>query len=79
MNDLKSEINYSIHPSVTTGKVWISTSTEVRNVNIYNVQGALQMSRTNTAEIDAAQLSSGMYLMEIVTDEGKAIEKFVKR
>ena len=37
------------------------------------------MSRTNTAEIDAAQLSSGMYLMEIVTDEGKAIEKFVKR
>ena len=79
VNDLKSEINYSIHPSVTTGKVWISTSTEVRNVNIYNVQGALQMSRTNTAEIDAAQLSSGMYLMEIVTDEGKAIEKFVKR
>ena len=79
VNDLKSEINYSIHPSVTTGKVWISTSTEVRNVNIYNVQGALQMSRTNTAEIDAAQLSSGMYLMEIVTDEGKAVAKFVKR
>ena len=79
VNDVKSEIDCTIHPSVTTGKVWISTTSEVRNVNIYNVQGALQLSRTNSSEIDVTELSSGMYLMEIVTDDGKSIEKFVKR
>ena len=79
VNTVKAEINCTIHPNVTTGKVWISTTSEVRNVNIYNVHGALQLNRSNTSEIDASDLSSGMYLMEIVTDEGKAIEKFVKR
>ena len=76
---MKAEISCTIHPNVSTGKVWISTTSEVRNVNIYNVHGALQLNRSNTSEIDASDLSSGMYLMEIVTDEGKAIEKFVKR
>ena len=79
VNTVKAEISCTIHPNVSTGKVWISTTSEVRNVNIYNVHGALQLNRSNTSEIDASDLSSGMYLMEIVTDEGKAIEKFVKR
>lgn len=79
VNDIRSEINCTVHPNVTDGKVWISTPAEVRNVNVYNVQGTLQLRYQNTSEIDASELSSGLYLMEIITDEGKAIEKFVKR
>lgn len=76
---VKTNIDCTIYPNVTSGKVWISTPTEVKNVNIYNAQGALQRSYKNTSEIDASDLSSGMYLMEIATEQGKAVEKFIKR
>ena len=79
VNDLKTAIDCSIYPNVTTGKVWISTSDEVKNVNIYNVQGALQRTYKNTNEIDASDLSSGLYLMEVSTAQGKAVQKFVKK
>ncbi|MHB9055432.1 MAG: alpha-amylase family glycosyl hydrolase [Paludibacteraceae bacterium] len=79
VSSVKAAIDCTIYPNVTSGKIWISTPAKVENVIIYNVQGALQRSYNNMTEIDASDLSSGMYLMEINTDKGKATEKFVKR
>ena len=79
VKEVKMDINCTVYPGVTTGKLWITTATEVGKVNIYNVQGALQSTYSNVTEIDASGLASGIYLMEVNTTEGKAIRKFIKK
>ncbi|MBP1664072.1 MAG: alpha amylase catalytic region [Bacteroidetes bacterium] len=79
VKEVKMDINCTVFPGVTTGKLWISSATEIGNVNIYNIQGALQSTYSNKTEIDASGLASGIYLMEINTAEGKAIRKFIKK
>ena len=79
LKEAKIDINCTVYPGVTTGKLWISSATEVEKVNIYNVQGALQSAYSNVTEIDASGLASGIYLMEVNTAEGKAIRKFIKK
>jgi len=80
LKDAKMDIiNCTVYPGVTTGKLWISSPTEVKNVKIFNVQGALQSTYSNVTEIDASGLASGIYLMEVNTTEGKAIRKFIKK
>ncbi|HPT43118.1 MAG TPA: alpha-amylase family glycosyl hydrolase [Paludibacteraceae bacterium] len=79
VKEVKMDINCTIFPGVTTDKLWISSTTEIGTVNIYNIQGALQSTYSNKSEIDASGLASGIYLLEINTAEGKAIRKFIKK
>ena len=79
LKDAKMDNNCTIYPGVTTGKLWISSPSDVKNVKIFNVQGALQSTYSNVTEIDASGLASGIYLMEVNTTEGKAIRKFIKK
>ena len=70
--------NCTIYPSVTHGPVYISTSTAVKNVNIYNLQGSFLKTAANTTEISIANFSNGMYLMEVTTLQGRSIHKIIK-
>ena len=79
VKDIQAQIDCSIYPSVTSGKIWISTKETVKNVNVYNLQGALQRNYRNTEEINVSDLASGVYLMEISTNEGNAVQKFIKQ
>ena len=79
VNTVKMDIDCTVYPTITTGKLWISTSDAVNKVNIFNAQGALQRTYSNTTEINASDLSSGIYLMEVNTNEGKAVRKFIKK
>lgn len=78
-DELKNDVDISIYPTVTSGKVWISTASDVKNVVIYNSQGALVRSYNQVKEVDASDLTSGMYLMEVNTTEGRKVEKIVKK
>lgn len=79
VNKVEKNINATLHPNVTTGKMWISTLGTVKNVSVYNLQGATQRINYNGNEVDAGELSSGVYFMEIITNEGKGIQKFIKK
>lgn len=79
LEDAKTNIESKIYPSVTKDKIWIETSTDVKMVRIFNTQGAIQNTYYNSSVIDASTLNKGMYLMEIITEEGKSIQKFVKQ
>ena len=59
--------------------MWVTTSTDVNNMSIYNMQGAVIRTYSNTNEVDVSDISAGMYFMEINTDEGKGIQKFMKK
>jgi hypothetical protein len=68
-----------VYPTIATDKVTISTSATVSSVKVYNLQGALIKSITNEAEISVAGFIPGMYLMEVITTNGKSIHKIIRQ
>lgn len=78
-DELSHAQELSIFPSVTDGKVWISTSSDVQSVVIYNVQGAIVRKYDQVQEVDASDFTSGLYLMEIQTNKGRKVERFVRK
>ncbi len=67
-----------VYPSVTDSKVYVSSSSTVKTVKVYNVQGALIKTNQNVTEIDISNLSKGLYLLEVNTQQGRSIHKIVK-
>jgi len=68
-----------VFPSVTNGKVNISTTSAVKSVCVYNLQGALIKTAKQTSEMDVTNLTDGMYLIEVTTIQGKSIHKIIKK
>lgn len=79
VKNVKKDIDCKIYPSVTKGKIWIEAPTQVQSVKVFNMQGALQMTSENSSVIDATNLGAGLYFMEVYTNEGKSVQKFVKQ
>ena len=77
--NVKKSIESAIYPTVTKGIIRITTAEPVTQARIFNTQGALQKTFNDTNEIDASELKAGMYLMEISTNQGKAVHKFIKQ
>jgi len=73
-----AQIDCNVYPSVTKSSVFISTSSDVRAVYMYNLQGSLVKTVSNTKEVDVTNLNKGLYIMEISTLEGKSIHKIIK-
>ena len=77
--NVKYNVEFSLYPNITDGKMWVTTSTDVNNMSIYNMQGAVIRTYSNTNEVDVSDISAGMYFMEISTKDGKGIQKFMKK
>lgn len=77
--NVKYNVEFSLYPNITDGKMWVTTSTDVNNMSIYNMQGAVIRTYSNTNEVDVSDLTAGMYFMEISTKDGKGIQKFMKK
>ncbi|MFT3753036.1 MAG: alpha-amylase family glycosyl hydrolase [Paludibacter sp.] len=66
-----------VYLSITDGKIYISTSKAVENVQVYNTQGALLKTTGSNTEIDITGLAKGFYLLEVNTNGGKSTHKIV--
>lgn len=80
--DLKHQetvLDCKIYPTVVDDLINIVTPSEVKQVRIFNTQGAFLHNEANKNIINVSQLKAGMYLMEITTEQGKAVLKFVKQ
>ena len=67
-----------VYPTVTQGKVYISTGKIVNNIAVYNVQGKLAGVFAANSDIDLSALANGLYFIELNTSEGKSVHKVVK-
>ena len=71
-----------IYPNPATNKLTISTNNEtpIEEINIYNQlgQNALQIIQP-TGSIDVSKLESGVYIIELITDEYKIRKKLMIR
>jgi len=67
-----------VYPTATSGKVMINTPNGQNIVNVYNMQGGKVMNAINKSEINISHLTNGMYIVEVVCNEGKNTHKIIK-
>ncbi|MEI8086302.1 MAG: alpha-amylase family glycosyl hydrolase [Paludibacter sp.] len=78
LKDTQIQSDCTVFPTKTNGKVYISTASAVKNVTVYNMQGMIVKTVSNTYEIDFSNASNGLYIMEVNTLKGKSQYKIIK-
>ena len=67
-----------LYPGVTDGMVHVSTAGQVREAQVYDLQGKLRQ-RTDRPVIDLSGCADGLYIVALVTTEGRSVHRIVKR
>ncbi|MBF9142320.1 T9SS type A sorting domain-containing protein [Hymenobacter properus] len=69
----------SVYPNPTTGTLYFGLATESAKFRVLNGQGrALLSGQTSAAGLDVKALPAGIYLLEIVTESGRSLQRFVR-
>jgi hypothetical protein len=71
-----------VYPNPTSGELYINTSSECRNIRIFDVAGRLLIQRQAAGfrqSLSLAALARGVYLMKLTTDKGDRLLKIEKR
>lgn len=76
---------FKIHPNPTTDFININNGSEleINEVKLVDIQGRILQTinndNLNEVQIDVSSLSNGMYFLDMQTDSGKVVKKFLKK
>lgn len=72
--------NIILFPNPVSGQLFISSeNTLIESFTVYSITGKKVLDVTNeTKSIDVSMLSKGIYFIELISSEGKSIQKFIK-
>lgn len=60
----------SVYPNPTTGKISIEGMDQIESVSVFNLQGVLISTVSNTTELEINDQPAGTYIINIATEEG---------
>lgn len=70
-----------VYPNPTKGNVNINCNTNIKSVQLFDVQGRLlqaEMVNENQTAIDMSAQSNGVYFLKIISDKGIGVKKIVR-
>jgi hypothetical protein len=77
-----NEVTFSVYPNPFNGQITISGNSKIQYINVVDVAGRtvkqINVNYMNIISIDANELPTGMYFMEIHTMDGKTVKEIVK-
>lgn len=73
-----SDISFDLFPNPVADKLTVRAD-GLREVNILDLSGRTLMTQHNNAVVDMSTLSSGVYFVRVITDNGTATKKIVKK
>ena len=82
--DAIEEMNasFNVYPNPVNDRLYIEAETEVKDVVVYDVYGRHQVTETPSLQgdvtVDVADMKSGIYFVKVVTENGEAVQRFVK-
>ena len=86
VDDAIEEMNasFNIYPNPVNDRIYIETESEIKEVVVYDVYGRRQnLSNLATQQlsnsIDVSNLNSGVYFVKVVTENGEAVKRFIKK
>ena len=70
--------NFILFPNPAKDVMHISSQATIKNSRVYDILGNIIKETSGLNSIDISNLSSGVYFIEVSTDTGKSIQKFIK-
>src|SRR5690606_2652303 len=74
--NIKSKI--FVYPTITDEIVNVETDLQINYINVLDSSGKL-VDKTNEKQINISGFASGVYILDINTDEGKLVQKIVRK
>ena len=79
---IEENIAFDIYPNPVNDRLYIETQT--LTIEIYDVYGRIQKLRNSETQklrnsIDVSNLKSGVYFVKVVTENGEAVQRFIKK
>jgi DNA-directed RNA polymerase alpha subunit len=75
--------SFNVYPNPVNDKLYIETLTQTQTltVEIYDVYGRQQsmVNGQQSTVIDVTSLNSGVYFVKVVTENGEAVRRFIKK
>lgn len=68
----------SIYPNPANSILNIQSNNQIQSVELFNIQGQLVAKEGNVNQINVSNLTNGVYMIRIATDNGVKVQKFVK-
>ena len=75
-----SKVNFKIYPNPVSSTIFIASETlQIERLTIYSMSGQVVLAeKNNTNSVVVSGLSEGLYFLEIFSEEGKSVQKFIK-
>ena len=76
-----SENSFKLYPNPATETLFITSKNNlIEKIAVYSIKGQLALSeKENVNQLNVSSLSNGLYFVEITSENGTAIQKFVKQ
>jgi hypothetical protein len=73
--------NFNVYPNPVENNLTIGTDKVITEINIYSVTGVLVYSETSVSDnvINVSDLNNGIYFINIKTENGDVVKRFVKK
>ncbi len=84
INEINKSIDISVFPNPTINHITVEVmnfQNTINNLFIYDVIGNLILEKTahnNIASIDVSSFPRGLYMLEVISEKGIVVKKFVK-
>ena len=77
------EMKFEMYPNPVSDKLHIATEANIEEISIYDIYGRTARQKVNKTTgqqvIDVADLGNGIYFINIKTDKGNVVKRFVKK
>ena len=74
-----SSVNLNLYPNPTSDIVYIGGVDTVDTLRLYSINGQLIKQLNNTNSINLSNHKSGVYLVEVIVEGKKLVNKLIKR
>ncbi len=72
---------FKIYPNPVSKTLFItSVNNSIENISVFSINGQIILSeKENTNQLDVSVLSNGLYFVVVTSENGTAVEKFIKK
>ncbi|MDH7446902.1 InlB B-repeat-containing protein [Aquimarina sp. 2201CG14-23] len=80
VNDQEFPVTFIVYPNPVSNDLYIKTDEVISSIRLYSILGnEIKALETNSTQIDVSSLNKGVYFLIIETDQGRGIQRFIKR
>ena len=77
--DIDIQDSISFYPNPTDGLINVISERKINTINVYAVTGQLIKSTAGEKSIDIKEVTPGIYIIEVTTDEQKVLGKLIRK